>query len=186
MNILSFLRKIFATFFVSLVLIVPAADASLIGDEINAIWSFLPFFTDDNTFVAADGVDLVGAWGGEPGRANDLDVKSLSIEVLFDFNGGLGAGVNWLFQDLDIDIVDAYVTTNYGGWDDSFFTFGEGFAQVNFSDEVNFQFDTNYFEIFFEVKDVTLPLPGSLFLMLMGLCAFFFHRPASSTVVRAR
>lgn len=166
MNISNLVRRQCAAVIFGSTLMAPGVHAGLIGDEINAVWTFAPFYTDNNTFVAGDGVDLVASWG----LSGDLDVKDLSIEVLFDFNGGVGKGVNWLFQDLDIEILDARVATNYIGWDDSFFQFGSGFASVNFLQDTDFRFNDNYFEIFFDVENVTnVPLPGSLALLVLGL-----------------
>lgn len=151
------------------------AHAGLIGDEVNATWTFPPFFEDSNTFVAADGVDLVNDFGLD----GDLDVKDLGIEVLFDATNGIGRRVSWLFQGLDIDILDAYVVTNYQGWSDTFFQFGAGFAAVNFLSDVSFAEDDNYFEIFFEVDNqAPVPLPGSFPLLLLGLGALMLRRAA--------
>ncbi|MFK7978181.1 MAG: hypothetical protein AB8C02_18755 [Halioglobus sp.] len=153
-------------------MVAPGAHAGLIGDEINATWTFPPFYTDSNTFVASDGLDLMGSWG----LTGDLDVKDLSIEALTDSTTGIGRRVSWLFQGLDIDIVDAFVVTNYAGWDDSFFEFGAGFAAVNFLRDVSFAEDDNYFEIFFEVDNqAPVPLPGSLPLVMLGLSALLIR-----------
>lgn len=167
MKLLTRARQIVAPLLVVAGLCIPQAHAGLIGDEINATWTFDPFFIDSNTFVAADGVDLINSFGLD----GDLDVKDFSIEVLFDNTSAIGNGVRWLFQDLDIDIVDAFVATDYIGWDDSFFGFGAGFASVDFLRDVSFAPDrSNYFEIFFDVDNqAPVPLPGSLSLLLAGI-----------------
>lgn len=157
---------------------VTPARASLIGDEVTATWTVMRNgFIDVNTFVASDGIDLLGDWA----LGHNLDVLDSAIEVDFPFATGLGPGVLWEFTSLDWvgmdgSIANVTVDTNYVGWSDSFLSFGPNSISIDFSNRVQFP-QSDLFRINITAEHVSaLPEPSSLSLLLIGLAGTILVR----------
>ncbi len=153
--------------------------SSLLGNEMTATWSTNTGYIDVNTFVVTENVELINDWG----FGNYLDTGPSSISVVIGFNGGINAGVSWLFSDMDFSdsdngIINVVVNTNYLGWSDSFVTFGADYVEIDFLNEVTFLFEPNHFEIELITDASPVPLPSALLLFISGLITLAWRKNA--------
>ena len=145
-----------------------AANAGLIGDEVQARWIFAPFFDQTSTFIVGDGTELVGNWGSD----NNLDVGDNYIETTIPAAVGVGIGVNWQFSSLDFGGIWGFsVSTNFSGWNDSWLTFTSDSIDITFFNNVQFPFGDGHIRITLLPDPTQIPEPASSLLMLLGLAA---------------
>lgn len=142
---------------------IPSANASLIGDEMTAIWSTNSGYVDTNTFVVGNNVELQGGWS----LGNNLDVKTSQIVIDMTDSVGIACCVTWSFLDLDFSntpggISSVTVNTNYENWSDSFLTFNAHSITITNDRSVFYRPESDIFEI--NISVVPEPVSSSLFL----------------------
>jgi len=154
--------------------------ATLVGDEIIATWSYPPNSWSE-TLLVGDGIEMDGYWGG----SNTLDIGATSISVTFnEMFGGLAQGVSWTFSDLDFstgDLVNAIVSTNLVGWDDSFLSYGNDYVNVSFLEGVTYTPGEGYFDI----ELTAVPVPASAWLFSTALLALVVFRKRHKPTAQA-
>ncbi len=161
--------KNFLTLLLFCMAVLPAS-ASLIGDDIDARWQFVPGgFDFSETFTVGPGIE------GNPWVNTLLDISASAISIDYDGAGFTGQGVGSIFTFSDLDwvgtpghIVDVLVSTNWIGFDDSFITFGTDWIEIDFLDDVSFDGGTDFF-VMEIVASHNNPIPEPMTLSLLGM-----------------
>ena len=122
------------------------ANATLIGDSIDARWQFNTF-DETTSFLVVPGSE--GAW--RPRVFIDIEASSIAVDYQEDLIGQT-AGTIWTFSSLDWvgtpGIITGFsVSTNWTGWQDSFVSFGTDLVRIDFLNDVSFNWGRDFWRI---------------------------------------
>lgn len=156
------MKRIFSLAAAALLAASSSAHAGLIGDTVNATWTFGSGYYQSQTITVTDAVELPTGFG----LGSSLDVGDDYIEIRIPDASGLSSGVDWLFSSLDFGgIKGVSVTTDFLGWNPADLSFTADSVHIRFSQDQSWQLGAGVVR----VNLSAVPEPTSALLALAGL-----------------
>ncbi len=156
------MKRILALCAATLLAASSSAHAGLIGDTVDATWTFGSGYRQSQSITVTDAVELPTGFG----LGHSLDVGDDYIEIRLPDTSGISAGVDWLFSSLDFGgIKSVSVSTDFSNWNLADLSFTSDSVHIRFSQSQSWNLGAGVLR----VNLSAVPEPTSAMLVLAGL-----------------